>query len=243
MTRTAVFVYGSVCYLLFLGTFLYAIGFVANWIVPKSIDTGEVGPRGAAILVNVLLLGLFAVQHTIMARPAFKAWWTRIIPAAAERSTFVLASCACLCLMFWQWRPMPEIIWDPQYPVVRGVLYGLCALGFGIVLYSTMLIDHFDLFGLRQVVLHVRKKDYTHPPFMERSLYRLIRHPLMLGFIIAFWATPTMTAGHLLFAIVTTGYMLFGIQVEERDLVRFLGDDYNQYRKRTPMLLPRAGRS
>jgi protein-S-isoprenylcysteine O-methyltransferase Ste14 len=234
--------YGLVAYAAFFVTFLYAIGFVSSLGVPKAINDGPVGPAGTAILVNVLLLGLFAVQHTIMARPAFKAWWTRIIPKPIERSTFVLAASACLLLLFWLWRPLPSSIWHVENAVGRGVLIGISMVGWAIVLYSSFLIDHFDLFGLRQVVLHARGIEYRHHPFVERSLYRLIRHPLMAGFIIAFWVTPDMTVGHLLFAGVTTAYILFGITVEERDLVKFLGDDYLAYRRRTPMLIPHPTR-
>jgi protein-S-isoprenylcysteine O-methyltransferase Ste14 len=238
MGRALAFLYGLVTYGLFLLTFLYAIGFVTNLAVPKSIDTGVEGPIGQAILINVLLLGLFGLQHSVMARPAFKTWWTRIVPKPIERSTFVLATCVVLGLMYWQWRPITVVVWQVDHSAARAVLAGIGALGWVIVLYSTMLIDHFDLFGMRQVMLYLRNRPYTHHPFMERSLYRLIRHPLMLGFLIAFWSTPIMTGGRLLFAIVTTLYVLFAIQIEERDLVRLLGEDYRLYRQRTPMILP-----
>ncbi|MHC4947110.1 MAG: methanethiol S-methyltransferase [Planctomycetota bacterium] len=238
MGRSLVFLYGMAIYLLFIATFLYAIGFVGNLVVPKSIDSGAVGGTVPSVIVNVLLLGLFAVQHSIMARPWFKAHWTKICPKPAERSTFVLATCVVLGLIFWQWRPMTATVWLVEHPVAVGVLWGGFALGFVIVLLSTVLIDHFDLFGVRQVLMYLEKERYTHVPFTERSLYRLVRHPLMLGFIIAFWCTPHMTAGHLLFAIVTTAYMLVAIRIEERDLVRFLGDDYLDYRQRTAMILP-----
>jgi len=238
MTRNFVLIYGIIAYLGFLFTILYAIGFVGNWVVPKAIDTGIEGPIGQAILINVVLLSLFAVQHTIMARPAFKAWWTKIIPEPIERSTFVLAANLLLLLLFWQWRPMPIEIWRIDQPVISLLLQGLSLVGWAMVFYSSFLIDHFDLFGLRQVILHFRGKDYAHPSFAVRSLYRWIRHPLMAGFLVAFWFTPTMTQGHLLFALVTTGYIFFGICVEERDLVKVLGEDYAKYRQRTAMIFP-----
>jgi protein-S-isoprenylcysteine O-methyltransferase Ste14 len=238
MQRTLILLYGLIAYACFLVTFLYAIGFVGNLLVPKSIDSGAEGPIGLAILVNVALLGLFGVQHSIMARPEFKARWTKIIPKAAERSTFVLLTCIILGLTYWQWRPITSVVWDVEAPALRTALIGLSWLGWLIVLYATFLIDHFDLFGVRQVILHYRGILYTHRPFAERSLYRLVRHPLMLGFLVAFWATPTMTMGHLLFAGVVTAYVLVALQLEERDLVRQLGDDYVRYQQRTSMILP-----
>ena len=191
-----------------------------------------------AIIINSLLLGLFAVQHAVMARPWFKQRWTRIIPEPMERSTFVLAASLCLLLLYVFWQPMPQTIWHIEAPIARAILIGLSLLGFGIVLYASFLIDHFDLFGLRQVVLHFRGQAYTQKAFMERSFYRFVRHPLMLGFLIAFWFTPTMTYGHLLFAVMTTLYIFVGIQMEERDLVRMHGDKYLGYRKRTSMVMP-----
>lgn len=241
MQRIFVFLYGAVAYLLFLATFLYVIGFLGNFGVPKAIDTGVPTDIWSSVAVNCVLLSLFAVQHTIMARPAFKAWWTTIIPKAIERSTFVLATCAVLGLMYWQWRPLPEAVWEVTSPAGRAVMWSLYALGFGIVLLSTFLINHFDLFGLRQVWLHLRERKPTPVAFRMTSLYRLVRHPLMLGFLIAFWATPYMSMGHLLFSLMTTGYILAGIQFEERDLVKIHGDDYLAYRNRVPMLLPYRG--
>ncbi|MHC5023940.1 MAG: methanethiol S-methyltransferase [Planctomycetota bacterium] len=238
MRRSIAFVYGLIAYLAFFITILYAIGFVGNLVVPKSIDSGPAGPTGASILVNVALLALFAVQHSIMARPWFKERWTKIVPRPVERSTFVLVTSALLMFIFWQWRPMPEPIWDIGQPVVRAVLIGISYLGWAMVFYSSFLIDHFDLFGLRQVWLHLRGRPYTHHPFAERSLYRLMRHPLMTGFLLAFWFAPSMSQGHLLFAAVTTAYILVAVRIEEHDLLRFLGEDYRQYRRRTPMLLP-----
>lgn len=236
--RTAFLLYGVVAYTIFLGTFLYAMGFVGNLVVPKSIDSGEPGPMGQSIIINVLLLSLFVVQHTIMARPEFKEWWTRMVPKPIERSTFVLATCAVLILMFWQWRPLPEMVWSVQNSAGRAILYGLFAAGWGLVLYSSLLINHFDLFGLRQVILYFRGTEYHHPGFVMPRLYRVVRNPLMLGFLIAFWSTPDMSRGHLLFAVLTTGYILMGIWFEERDLIKILGDEYRAYRARTPMLIP-----
>jgi protein-S-isoprenylcysteine O-methyltransferase Ste14 len=236
--RIAIFLYGAVAYSIFFGTFLYAIGFVENLGVPKSIDGGEQGPVLRAVVVNLSILGLFAVQHMIMARPGFKRWWTRIIPEAMERSTFVLLASLILILLFWQWRPINAVVWEVGHPVARALLLTLSLAGFAIVLYSSALIDHFDLFGLRQVWLHLRRRAYAQHPFMERSLYRLVRHPLMLGFLIAFWSAPTMTVGHLLFALGTTGYILIGTRMEERDLVALHGEEYEAYRRRTAMLVP-----
>jgi protein-S-isoprenylcysteine O-methyltransferase Ste14 len=236
--RVACFIYGAVTYGLFVVVFAYAAGFVGNIVVPKSIDSGTPGPIGKAILINALLLGLFAVQHTIMARPWFKQRWTKIVPKPIERSTFVLATCLIFILMFWQWRPMPEVIWSVENRFGQYLLNGLFALGWVIVLYSSFCIDHFDLFGLRQVVLHLRGREYTHPGFATPWIYRFVRNPLMLGFLFAFWSTPVMTQGHLLFAVLTTGYILVGISFEERDIAAHLGDSYREYRARTPMLFP-----
>lgn len=238
MKRVICFVYGLVVYVCFLGTFLYAIGFIEGVIVPKNIDMGLAEPTGKAILINVLLLGLFGLQHSIMARPRFKAWWTKFVPVQVERSTFVLLTCCVLLLLFWEWRPIQGSVWSVDAPWARVLLLGLSYAGWLLVLYATFLIDHFDLFGLRQVVLYLRSKNYTHHPFMERSVYKYVRHPLMLGFIIAFWATPDMSGGRLLFAIVATAYILVAIQIEERDLLHMLGEDYRAYRQRTPMILP-----
>jgi protein-S-isoprenylcysteine O-methyltransferase Ste14 len=238
MLRTAGFLYGLVSYVVFLGAFLYAIGFVANLLVPKSIDSGPVEPFGTALVINALLLGLFAVQHSVMARPWFKRAWTKIVPKSIERSTFVLLASLILILMFWQWRPMPEPVWSVTNTIGVYLLWALYALGWLIVLVSTFLINHFDLFGLRQVMLHLQKKDYTHLGFSVKGLYKFLRHPIMLGFIIAFWAAPTMSVGHLIFSIATTGYILVGIFFEERDLLKAHGQDYVHYRKSVPMLIP-----
>ncbi len=238
MNKLLSFLYGVVCYAVFLLSFLYAIGFVGNMVVPKSIDSAMESSLAPSLIINVVLLGLFAVQHTIMARPAFKQWWTKIVPVPVERSTFVLAASLLLLLLYWRWRPMPDMIWSVEYPAGKALLLGLFWLGWVTVLLSTFIINHFDLFGLRQVWLHLRNQEYHHVQFQTRSLYRHIRHPIMLGFIIAFWATPHMTARHLLFAVATTVYILIGIQFEEHDLVHLLGKNYDDYRRRVPRLIP-----
>jgi len=238
MKRSLTIAYGAICYLIFLAAFLYAIGFVGNLVVPRSIDHGVAAPVVEAIVVNVLLLGLFAVQHTVMARPAFKRWWTRLVPKIVERSTYVLLSSLALFLLFWQWRTMPAVIWDVSWLPGRIGLWVVFALGWATVLVSTFMISHFDLFGLRQVYLAWRGDPYTDLEFRTSLLYRVVRHPLMLGFIVAFWATPTMTVGHLLFAGATTAYILIALQFEEHDLTVALGDQYREYRRRVPMLIP-----
>jgi protein-S-isoprenylcysteine O-methyltransferase Ste14 len=238
MRRLFFLLYGVVAYLLFLAAFLYAIGFVGNLWVPKGIDDGLVGPMSTAIVVDVLLLGLFAVQHNVMARPWFKQRWTRFVPQPIERSIYVALASLILLLLYWQWRPLPEVLWHVENSVGRGVLWSLFFCGWGIVLYSSFLIDHFELFGLSQVWSYWQGREHVSAPFSERSLYRWVRHPLMLGFIIAFWSAPTMSWGRLLFAGVTTAWILIAIQIEEHDLKQFLGDSYRQYRARTPMLVP-----
>ncbi|NUO81305.1 isoprenylcysteine carboxylmethyltransferase family protein [candidate division KSB1 bacterium] len=238
MKRVLVFTYGILCYAIFFGTFLYAAGFIGNLFVPKAIDSGAVGPLGAALLINAALLGLFAVQHSIMARKKFKQALTKIIPEPAERSTYVLLSSVCLILLFAYWRPMGGVIWDVQQPYFRALFNGLFAFGWLLVLVTTFLINHFDLFGLRQVWLYLRGKDYKPLGFVTPGPYKLVRHPLYVGWLLAFWATPTMTAAHLVFAIATTAYILVAIQLEERDLVREHGVRYTHYRSRVPMLIP-----
>ncbi len=244
MNRIAAFVYGAVSYALFLATFLYAIAFVGNIGVAQTIDGEAQVPFGQALLINTLLLGIFAVQHSGMARPGFKEWWTRIVPKPIERSTYVLLASLALLLLFHKWQPMGGVIWDVQNPIGQGVLYSLFAFGWLLVLYATFLINHFDLFGLRQVWLYLRSKDYAPIGFRTPGIYKHVRHPLYLGFVLGFWAIPTMTAAHLVFALITTAYMLIAIQLEERDLVQALGENYVEYRRRVPMLLPGfAGRN
>jgi protein-S-isoprenylcysteine O-methyltransferase Ste14 len=236
--RIAFFIYALAAYVLFVGSFLYAIGFVGNMYVPKGIDSGVIEPVGRSIAINVALLLLFALQHNIMARRWFKDWWTRYVPQPIERSTYVALASLVLILLYWQWRPMPQIVWQVDNAVGRAVLWALYFTGFAVVLYSSFVIDHFELFGLKQVWLFLTRREPAPAEFSERSIYRWIRHPLMFGFILAFWAAPTMSQGRLLFAIVATAWILIAIQIEERDLARFLGEPYRQYRHRTPMLLP-----
>jgi protein-S-isoprenylcysteine O-methyltransferase Ste14 len=230
--------YGGMCYLIFLAAFLYAIGFVGNLIVPKSIDTGPQASLAEAIAIDLLLLGLFAVPHSVMARPSFKRWWNRFVPPPVERSTYVLASSLLLALLFWQWRPIPGAVWQVAQPAVVAIFWLFFAIGWLLVLISTFLTDHFDLFGLRQVYLYATGKAYSPPPLKVVALYRVVRHPIMLGFMIAFWATPVMTWGHLLFAGMTTTYIIIGIHLEERDLRKAFGSNYEEYQKQVSMLLP-----
>lgn len=238
MSRILAFVYGVVSYLIFFVTFLYAIGFVGNLIVPKSIDSGPVVPLTEALLVNAVLLAVFALQHSVMARPGFKKWWTKFVPQPVERSTYVLLASLALILLFWQWRPIPTVVWHVDNAFVAYLLVAIFFLGWATVLVGTSLINHFDLFGLRQVYLYQRGAEYTELGFRTPFLYKIVRHPIMLGFIMAFWATPHMTLGHLFFTIATTVYILIAIQLEERDIVSVHGTAYEDYRKQVSMLLP-----
>lgn len=238
MGRIIAFVYGLVCYLIFLLAFLYAIGFVGNIVVPKSIDTGTEGPLVQSLIINGLLLSLFALQHSVMARQWFKKRWTQIIPEPIERSTYVLLASLTLLLMYWQWRPIKTVVWNVENPTGQILLQGLFWIGWGGVLFSTYLIDHFALFGLKQVSNYMKGLSEQSLPFKTPSLYRMVRHPLYLGFIIAFWSAPRMTVGHLFFAVITTAYILVAIQFEERDLTSSYGDLYRTYRQRVWMLIP-----
>lgn len=238
LPRLGAFAYGLVAYAAFAGTITYALGFIGNWIVPKSIDSGTPGALLPSLLINSLLLSSFVVQHTIMARPAFKRWWTRIIPASIERSTFVLAASACLILTFALWQPLPQTVWSFEHPALVWGLSALTIFGFGIVLAASFMVSHFDLFGLRQVWMRLTGQAYRPVGFRLVGLYKLVRHPLMLGFLIAFWATPHMTVGHLFFSIMTTLYIAFGVFMEERDLVAEHGENYLHYRRTTRAILP-----
>jgi protein-S-isoprenylcysteine O-methyltransferase Ste14 len=238
MARIVAFLYGLAAYLVFLLTFLYAIGFVTGLLIPKAIDDGTVTGLRESLVVNILLLSLFAVQHSVMARKSFKQWWTRFVPKAVERSTYVLLASLALLLLFWQWRPIPVVVWRVVDPQIAMAVTGLSFFGWLLVLLSTLMINHFELFGLQQVVVNLAGRTASEASFKAPLLYKLVRHPIYLGFIIAFWAAPTMTAGHLIFAAVTTLYIFVGIALEERDLIELFGDEYRRYRQRVSMLVP-----
>ncbi|WP_341863331.1 methanethiol S-methyltransferase [Gymnodinialimonas sp. 57CJ19] len=243
MGRSITFIYGIATYVIFLVTFLYAIGFVGNVLVPKSIDSGVQGPIVASLVINLMLLSVFALQHSIMARPAFKRVWTRVIPQAAERSTYIFLTCVALILIFVFWQPLPAVIWDVSNTVLGTVLTVLFWVGWLVVLASTFMIDHFDLFGVKQIYANLRKRQASQPGFIKIGLYRLVRHPIMTGFLIAFWAAPTMTVGHLLFTLVTTGYIVIAVlRLEEKDLIAQIGDDYITYQREVPAFVPGIGR-
>jgi methanethiol S-methyltransferase len=236
--RTVAFLYGLIAYAVFFVTFLYAIGFVEGLMVPTTIDAGITAPALTAIIVDLVLMSIFALQHSVMARKQFKQWWTQFVPASVERTTYVLLASLALALLLWQWRPIPTVVWHVANPRIAMALMALSFLGWLIVLTSTFLINHFELFGLHQVANNLSGRPMPAPRFREPLYYRFVRHPIYLGFIIAFWAAPTMTAGHLLFAAVTTAYILVGIQLEERDLVEIFGDQYRTYKNRVSMLVP-----
>jgi protein-S-isoprenylcysteine O-methyltransferase Ste14 len=238
MSRFIAFLYGLAAYFVFFVTILYAIGFVTGLVVPKTIDTGTVVPLAEAFLVNILLMSLFAVQHSVMARRQFKQWWTQYVPKSVERSTYVLLASLALALLFWQWRPIPSVVWQVSDPSIAMAITGLSFIGWLLVFTSTFLINHFELFGLHQVANNLVGRDMPASRFRTPVIYKVVRHPIYLGFIIAFWAAPVMTVGHALFAAVTTAYILVGIFLEERDLVELFGDEYRRYRERVSMLIP-----
>jgi protein-S-isoprenylcysteine O-methyltransferase Ste14 len=242
MGRILAFTYGILAYAIFLLSFLCVIAFLGDLGIGRAMDAGAAGPLWQAFLVDGALLGLFAVQHSVMARPAFKRWWTRLVPPPVERSTYVLLASLIVLLMVWQWRPMPQVVWDLRGSAAGGVLTAAFWAGWLLVLYATFLIDHFDLFGLRQVGLFLMRREYTSPKFQTAGLYQWIRHPIMTGFLIAFWATPYMTLGHLFFAVATTGYILIGVALEERDLLAHHGERYRAYKRSVSMVLPLGGR-
>jgi protein-S-isoprenylcysteine O-methyltransferase Ste14 len=243
MKKIFAVIYGVSAYLFFLGTFIYAIGFAGNIGVPKGIDDGKVSPLPVAIGINVLLLAVFALQHSVMARQGFKRMWTRVVPHSVERSTYVVAATLVLALLLWQWRPMPGIVWDLRGTVGATILSVLFVVGWMLLLASTFLVNHFELFGLAQVWAYARGYELPKPTFRTPGLYRIVRHPLYAGFVIAFWSAPVMTVGHLMFSIATTGYILLGIFFEERDLIMTFGQRYREYRQRVPMLIPFPKRS
>jgi len=242
MKRLIALLYGVVCYAIFFAAFLYLIGFLSNLLVPRSVDVGPEATLAVALLINLALIALFGVQHTVMARPGFKEAWTKIVPASVERSTYVLLSSLILVLLYWAWRPIDSVIWQMDAAWAQNLMWAVFFGGFLLVLLSTFIIDHFDLFGLRQVWLNFRQKTYTYSGFKVTFFYKFVRHPLYVGWIMSFWGAPTMTVGHLLFAVGMTGYILIAIRYEERDLVKFLGEDYVRYQEKVPMLIPKLGK-
>ena len=241
MKKSIAFIYGIIAYSIFIVAFLYAIGFVGNFLVPKAIDAGTETSFMSALIVNALLLSVFALQHSIMARPKFKAWFTRIINPAIERSTYVLLSSLALLLIYWQWQPIRTIVWEAQNETIALIITGVFFLGWLIVFLSTFMINHFELFGLKQIFDNLKNKRTENPHFQMNWFYKIVRHPIMLGFIIAFWATPTMTVGHLIFSITTTAYILIAVKfLEEKDLRKAIGKQYENYQKIVPMFVPLA---
>jgi protein-S-isoprenylcysteine O-methyltransferase Ste14 len=238
MGRLFSFLYGVVAHIGFLVVFLYLIGFLGNFFVPKSIDTGEAVPFGQALLINLILIAIFGIQHSVMARPSFKLKWTKLVPKHIERSTYVWISNLLMVLLFWQWQPMSGTVWNVEQPIVATVLWVLFAYGWVMIVLTSFMINHFDLFGTRQVYLHLVQKEYTPLKFKTIGFYKYVRHPLMVGWIIAFWATPHMSVGHLVFALGTTAYILIAIRIEEKDLVKFHGKDYEDYRRQVSMVVP-----
>lgn len=242
MGKKLAFLFGILCYVLFLGAFLYAVGFVGDFGVPKTLDSGQAGALLPSLLIDMLALGIFAIQHSVMARPGFKRLWTKIVPKAIERSTYVLFASTALIAIFWLWRPLPGVVWSVEGTGWADLFQGLFFVGWGIVLISTYMISHTHLFGLKQVYTYFRGQKLQPPKFQVSGFYRYIRHPIMAGFLVAFWATPRMTLGHLLFAVATTGYILIALQLEERDLLAHFGDRYRTYREQVPKLVPRGHR-
>jgi len=243
MGKLVAFLYGIVAYLVFAVVIVYSLGFISGLVVPKMIDSGPAGPLVESIVINLVLMTIFALQHSVMARPKFKKWWTTVVPKSVERSTYVLLASLALALVFWQWRPIPGVVWEAKDPTIAGSLLYLGLLGWVLVFLSTFMINHFELFGLHQVANNLAGKPMPPMKFKAPMLYNVVRHPIYLGFIIFVWATPVMTAGHLLFAAVVTAYIFVGIALEEHDLIAVFGDEYRGYRQRVAMIVPFIGRS